>query len=179
MEHTPALLLAVTEGDDEARAALVRAWGPVVLGWCARLGGGAIDVEDVAHEVMLKMLLRLDTLRAPEAFPAWLFSVTRSELNRARRRAWLRRWLPGAPPEQVAPAADPVANDLIRRVHRALDRLDPSLREVLVLCDLEERTDPEAAQLLGLPVGTVKSRLRRARAAFEVEARRLGIPEEP
>lgn len=178
MESNPALLLAIQEGDDEARAALARRWGPVVLGWCARLGGGRVDAEDVAHEVLLKALYRLDTLRSPDAFPAWLFSVTRSELNRARRLAWFRRWLPGEPPEQIAPAVDPAQRDLIQRVHQALDGLPVELREVLVLCDLEERTDAEVAGLLGLPVGTVKSRLRRARAGFEVQARRLKIPED-
>lgn len=179
MEYTPALLTLVQEGDDDARAALVRAWGPVVLGWCTRLGGAHVDPEDIAHEVFLKVLLRLETLRVPEAFPSWIFSVTRSEINRARRRAWVRRWLPGEPPEQAIPGVDPAQRDLIRKVHQALDALPADAREVLVLCDLEERTDLEVARILDLPVGTVKSRLRRARAAFEVEARRRRIPEEP
>lgn len=179
MQVTSALIAAVRDGDDDARVALVRAWGPVVLRWCARLGGAGVDPEDTAHDVFLRVLERLDTLRAPEAFPSWLFQVTRREVARARRRAWLQRWLPGDPPEVAVMGADPAQRDLVRKVQAALDALPMELREVLVLCDLEERTDVEAAEILGLPAGTLKSRLRRARAAFEVEARRRRIPEEP
>ena len=172
-------LAAVRLGEDAARVALVRAWGPVVLRWCARLGGPGIDLEDTAHDVFLAVLAKLDGLRAAEAFPTWLFQVTRREVNRHRRRAWFRRWVPGAPADGVDPGADHAGADLVRKVQAALEALPAELREVLVLCDLEERSDPEAAALLDLPVGTLKSRLRRARAAFEAEARRRRIPEEP
>jgi RNA polymerase sigma-70 factor (ECF subfamily) len=169
---------AVRRDDDAARIALVRAWGPVVLRWCARLGGPGIDPEDTAHDVILHVLSNVGQLRAPEAFPTWLFQITRREVQRHRRRAWFRHWLPGAPADAVDPGVDPARADLVRKVQAALDALPAELREVLVLCDLEERPDPEAALLLAIPVGTVKSRLRRARAAFEAEARRRRIPEE-
>ena len=61
------------------------------------------------------------------------------------------------------------AREAHRRVWNALEALSDAHREALVLCDLEERTNAEAATLLGLPVGTVKSRLRAARVAFRAE----------
>jgi RNA polymerase sigma factor (sigma-70 family) len=170
------MLEAIREGDDEARVALVRAWGPVVLRWAARLGPAGVDPQDIAHDAMLAILAGLDDLRAPEAFPAWVFQITRRTVGRYRRTAWLRGWLPWA--EVSVPAPDPVQRDVVRKVHATLDALPTDLREVLVLCDLEERTDVEAAAILDLPVGTLKSRLRRARAAFEVGARKRGIPED-
>ncbi len=179
MEAPSAILLdAVRRDDDAARVAFVRTWGPVVLRWCARLGGPGIDPEDIAHDVILRVLGNLGQLRAPEAFPTWLFQITRREVQRHRRRAWFRHWLPGASADAVDPGVDPIRNDIVRKVQLALDALPAQLREVLVLCDLEERPDPEVALLLGIPAGTVKSRLRRARAAFEAEARRRRIPEE-
>lgn len=179
MEAPSALLLdAVCRDDDDARVAFVRTWGPVVLRWCARLGGPGVDPEDIAHDVILQVLGNLSKLRAPEAFPTWLFQITRREVQRHRRRAWFRHWLPGAPADAVDPGVDPARTDIVRKVQLALDALPAELREVLVLCDLEERPDPEVALLLAIPVGTVKSRLRRARAAFEAEARRRRIPEE-
>jgi RNA polymerase sigma-70 factor (ECF subfamily) len=180
MEAPSATLLdAVRRDDDAARVAFVRTWGPVVLRWCARLGGPGIDPEDTAHDVILQVLGNLGQLRAPEAFSTWLFQITRREVKRHRRRAWFRHWLPGARADAVDPGQDPTRTDIVRKVQAALDALPAELREVLVLCDLEERPDPEVALLLAIPTGTVKSRLRRARVAFEGEARRRRIVEEP
>jgi RNA polymerase sigma-70 factor (ECF subfamily) len=63
-------------------------------------------------------------------------------------------------------------------VREALARLPEAQREVLVLCEMEGRTDEEAAALLGIPSGTAKSRLRLARARFQVVAQRMGLDEE-
>ncbi len=59
-----------------------------------------------------------------------------------------------------------------------LDDLSDAHREVLLLCEIEERSDVEVADLLGVPIGTVKSRLRRARERFEDRARRAGLQAE-
>jgi RNA polymerase sigma-70 factor (ECF subfamily) len=78
----------------------------------------------------------------------------------------------------VDPRADVEAHrersSVADRVWDALDRLAAQHREVLVLCDLEERADSEVAALLGLPKGTVKSRLRRARAHLRALLNDLG-----
>lgn len=166
----PALVRAAAAGDSDALDVLVGAWGPTVLRWCARLGGGRLDPEDAAHDVFERVFRKLPGLRAPEAFPSWLFQTTRGVVSQHRRRAWLRRWI-GAPSEDLPDprAVDPAAAD----VHAALDTLGADLREVVVLHDVEGRVDREVAALTGLPLGTVKSRLRRGRAAL---ARALGEP---
>ncbi len=174
------LINALRSGDLRAREALLEAWGPQVLCWCRRLGGPGIDHEDAAHDVFLQVLSNLGGLRDPQSFPAWIFVITRREIQRHRRRAWFRLRVPWAPPESPDPGLGPEGSlersRLAQQVQLALEALPPAQREVLVLCDLEERTDEEVAGLLGIPLGTVKSRLRRGRRRFEREALRRRIP---
>ena len=158
--------------EDAPRAldALCAQWLPTVLGWTTRLGGPRIDPEDAAHDVFLVVLRRLPGLSDPAAFRSWLFSISRRVVAAHRRRAWVRRWLPGAPPEERETAPDPLRraeqSDVATQVWAAIEKLPSHQREVLVLCDLEERADAEVAEMLGVPKGTVKSRLRRARLAL-------------
>lgn len=172
---SPETLRAAAGGDRDAIDALALAWGPTVLRWCARLGGPRVDPEDAAHDAFVRVLDKLHTLRDPQAFPAWLFQTCRSVISLHRRRAWVRRWA-GAIVGDVPDPADRFADsDLAAAVQAALDVLPDELRELLVLCEVEERTDLEAAALLGIPVGTAKSRLRRARERFATEAITRGL----
>lgn len=166
----PAVADDALRGGDDALDRLARAWLPHVYAWCHRLGGPGIDAEDAAHETLIVVCRNLRRVKAAEAFPAWLFGVCRKVIANHRRRAWLRRWLPGASTEVAATAWGPDRSAEARRaadvVWKALDALRAEQREVLVLCELEERTAAEVAELLGIPIGTVKSRLRLAREAF-------------
>ena len=180
MVPDPARLVLATRAEEPGAAAeLVERWLPVVLGWCNRLGGPTVDPEDVAQEVMVKALTHIHDIRQPERFAGWLFRVTRSALSRHRKAAWVRSWIPGASLERVDPRADPLADCVrhrtMRQVRLALETLPRDQREAIVLCDLEERTMAEAAALLQVPPGTVKSRLRLGRAKFRRSAARLGI----
>jgi RNA polymerase sigma-70 factor (ECF subfamily) len=165
--------LLVRQAQQEAPGALDRlcdVWLPVVLGWTTRLGGPRIDPEDAAHDVFLVVFRRIGDVERVEAFKSWLFGITRRVIAAHRRRAWLRRWLPGAVPDVATTAADPgrraEQTQTADRVWVAILALPDHHREVLVLCDLEERADSEVAELLRVPKGTVKSRLRRARLAL-------------
>jgi RNA polymerase sigma-70 factor (ECF subfamily) len=160
----------VRRGDEHAIEALCEDWLPTVLQWCRRLSGPRIDPEQAAQEVFIVVLRRVHSVHHAEQLPSWMFAVTRRVLAQHRRRAWVRRWMPGEVPELAAPGRSPEAQTeqsrLAEQVAGVLDQLPEELRAVLVLCDMEDRTDPEAADLLGLKVGTAKSRLRRARARF-------------
>lgn len=175
MDLSDAVLRAAADGDPAAVDTLIVACGPTVVRWCARLGGPRIDPEDAAQDVIERVLRKLHRLDHPRTFPAWLFATCRGVVSQHRRRAWFRRWVgppePTTPDPRPGPDHDPVA----ARVHHALDTLDEDLRAVLILCDLEDRPAPEAAALLGVPEGTVRSRLRRARQAFAAVARRLQL----
>jgi RNA polymerase sigma-70 factor (ECF subfamily) len=168
----PALFTRALQGGDEAMDALARGWLPHVYAWCHRLGGPGVDAEDCAHETLLVMCKGLARVQSAEVLPSWLFGVTRKVLANHRRRAWLRRWVPGASIDTAratdgGPEVSLQARQAAEVVWRALDRLPMDQREVLVLCELEERSGSEAAALVGVPLGTVKSRLRLAKVAFK------------
>jgi RNA polymerase sigma-70 factor (ECF subfamily) len=173
------LVQATVAGDDRAADALALRWGPTVLRWCARLGGPGVDPEDAAADVFERVFNRVATLRDPAAFPPWLFRTARGVVNQHRRRAWLRRWVPGLHVDPADPAAGTgrryELGETARVVQAALETLPAELREVIVLSDVDERAGSEVAGLLGLPLGTVKSRLRRARERLEAELRARGI----
>lgn len=177
----PGILVAAAGGDVSARDRFVSGWLPHVLRWCARLGGPRVDPEDAAHEVFLVVLRRLPELASVRAPGPWLYQVTRKVLAQHRRRVWFSRWVGAFGMDEIA--AEPatagwVRSDLARRVQQALEELPADQREVLVLCDMEQFTDQEVATLVGVPVGTVKSRLRIGRDRFRRAATRLGLSPE-
>jgi len=165
--HDLEVVHAALAGADGAMDALAVRYLPVVLGWARRLGGGRVHADDVAHDAWLVVLRKLDSVREPEAFESWLYGIVRRVVAAHRRKAWFRKWVGGEVPDRADPSSDPEVDAgraaLTRAIARGLDELRPHHREIIVLCDLEERADSEVAALLGVPKGTVKSRLRRAR----------------
>lgn len=175
------LIGALQQGAPGAEDRMLTLWLPTVLRWCARLGGPRVDAEEAAHDVLLTAIRRIDRVYDADRFPAWLFGITRRTVARMRRKAWYRRWVPGASVERADPNGGPgrlyEVSETGKLVHEVLESLNVIEREVLVLCLLEERSDTEAALMLDIPVGTVKSRLRRARENFMRTARAHGLAE--
>jgi RNA polymerase sigma-70 factor, ECF subfamily len=182
---TKMLIEAASRGEPQARSELVATWGPTVLSWCARLGGQGVDAEDAAHDIFLAVLEDLHQLRAPAAFPAWIYRISRREIGRHRRKAWLNRslfgWAGSGENEPELPCHGESPRDLVERaeavrmVQEVMQSLSAQHREILVLCDLEGRSGSAVAALLDIPEGTVRSRLRLARVSFERKLKpRLG-----
>jgi RNA polymerase sigma-70 factor (ECF subfamily) len=169
----PDWITRAVDGDAHAWSMLLDHMLPAILGWCRRLGGPSVVADDAAQDVCLVVMQRLHTLRDPVAFPAWVFGITRRVLDKHRRRARWKSWLPLT--ALVGWGTAPETDDLGGAGLEVLDALPPKQREVLVLCAIEERTCQEAAEILDVPAGTVKSRLRLARARFVREARVRGM----
>lgn len=169
-----ALVIAAQEGDERAWRQLVERWLPTVHGWCSRLGGPKVEPHDAVQDVFELVWTRLHTLEDPQSFPKWICTITRRVLDRHRRLAWVRRWLPGPLPSRSHPGEPPdlqvARSEVAQRVQALLDRLPPAQREALVLCDVEGRSSREVALLLSIPEGTVRSRLRLGRVRFRNEA---------
>ncbi len=175
----PADIQGAVQGDPRSWDRLARTWGPVVLRWCSFMGGAKVDPEDAAQQVFVVVWRRLDSLREPKRFPSWLFGITRRVLADQRRSAWARRWLPGARLERTDNALSPerrvAQTELAVRVGQALEELSSKHREVLILCDLQDHTVAEAAEMLDIRLNTAKSRLIRARVRFAHAARLMGL----
>jgi RNA polymerase sigma-70 factor, ECF subfamily len=151
-----------------------------VLAWAIRLGGPAVDPEDIAQDVFAVALRRLPDFRGESELGTWLFGITRKVVANARRKAALRRLvglteLPELP--SAAPGADEEVDRLRRRRHvqLALEALRRNHREAIALVDLEGLSAVEAGALLGVPVGTVYSRLHVGRRAFAQALERRGL----
>lgn len=146
-----------------------------------RLGVAPADADDAAQEVFLVLARRLDDL-VEDRVPAFLFATGLRVASTRRRRARRR-------PEQALDEFDELPEaglgpEELSELSRArvllddiLDGMSLELRSVFVLAELEEMSAPEMASLLGIPVGTVSSRLRSARDAFQSAVRRLAQQE--
>lgn len=164
-----ALPLAAARAGDRAAIDTVVAWAaPLVIGWCRRVGGRTVHADDAAQDVLVVLYTRIS--QVPDTIRPWLWGVTRRVLAAHRRRAWVRRWLPGLRADPVDPTPDVVrrleSDDALRFVDATLAGMPLAQREVFVLCDIEGHTDEEAAEITRASVGTTKSRLRLARARF-------------
>ena len=148
-------------GDALALSALVDRLAPFVGRICGPI---ALEHgEDAAQEALIAVLRDLPALREPRALYGWARRIAAREAVRHARAA--RRGLPLAGARQELPApGDPA---LARDVRSVLSALAPEQRAILMLRDLEGLSEQEAAALLEVEQGTVKSRLSRARSAFK------------
>jgi RNA polymerase sigma factor (sigma-70 family) len=166
------LLTRFIDGHDEAAfAALVRRHGPMVLGVCKRVLGHDQDAEDAFQATFLVLARKAAAVIKREAVASFLYGVAyRTALGaRARllRRRATERQVRDMPQPEVPP---PQAQDWRPVLDRELSRLPEKYRAAVVLCDLEGKLRREAARQLGLPEGTLSSRLTTARRML---ARRL------
>ncbi len=165
---------------DDELTAFYRDHGRRVLAWAIRLGGPHVDAEDIAHDVFAVAVRRLPEFRGDAEVGTWLFSITRRVVANARRRAALRRFV-GLDSVAEPVATDPGADDQLaarrrrRTVQLALEELSRPQREAVAIVDLEGLSAVEAAALLGVPAGTIYSRLHHGRRALAEALQRAGI----
>jgi RNA polymerase sigma-70 factor (ECF subfamily) len=150
-----------------------------------RLGVPESDLEDALQEVFVVVHRRLASFRGDSTVTTWLFGIALRVAARFRRRGYLRREEPiddvakhPAAGEGTEPEAMALAREAREELGRVLDELDPEKRVVFVMFELERRECPLIAEELGIPVGTVYSRLHAARAKFRAAALRLRKREE-
>jgi RNA polymerase sigma-70 factor (ECF subfamily) len=155
------LIRAAQSGDVLAMSTLLDRLAPYVGRICGPIALNA--GPDAAQEALLQVFRDLRTLRKPEALRPW---VRRIALREAVRHAQRER---RAGADRDALAELPVADDpaLAADVRTVLVQLSPDQRAILVLRDLEGLSEEEASAQLGVARGTAKSRLHRARAAFQ------------
>jgi len=163
--------------DEPAFAALMVRHGPMVLGVCRRLLRDADQAEDAFQASFLVLARKAGAIQSRPLLSAWLYGVAYKVAARLRGRAWRRqaRETQGADLASVAAAIDPDPSDLPPLLHEEVQRLPEKYRNPIVLCYLEGKTHEEAALLLRWPLGTVKTRLTRARGMLRSRLTRRGV----
>src|SRR5579859_7210998 len=163
---------AALAGNDEAMAALYRRYGGLVYRFTLQMSRNDAVAEEITQEVFLALLTQIDRFDAGRGtLSTWLCGI-------ARRQLWkyLERNEASVPfdsekenAEELRCPSDGPAELLLRceaiaAVRAGMDELPPVLREVMILCSLEEMSYELVADVLEVPVGTVRSRLHRAKA---------------
>ncbi|MGV9385939.1 RNA polymerase sigma factor [Nonomuraea sp. NPDC003707] len=155
----PENVAAAQQGDALALDRLLDELAPYVRRLCARIAPAAAD--DATQEALLAVFRGLPSLRAPEAIMTWVRSVTVRTAIRLAHRHDLE-----VAAEETLMTGHVSSQEGLVDIDDALARLPVSQRAVLMLRTQEGLSEQEIADTLGIPIGTVKSRLHRARAAF-------------
>ncbi len=182
-----ALLAAARRGDRDALEALLLRYQPRVYRFGMKMCGDQDDAKDILQETLLAMARSVRDFRGASSLSTWLYTIARSFCIKRRRRS---RFAPTEPQsldtalaDEGVQVSDPrpgpedtVASRQIEAVlARAIAALDPMYREVLILRDIEGLSASEVAEVMGIGVDGVKSRLHRARLAVrKVIAPHLG-----
>jgi len=142
-----------------------------------RLGVPEADVDDAAQEVFIAASRRIDSIEKGCERSFLFGTAIRVASNQRRRVARRREQRDAVVIDLHDPAPDPEATTNLAQtrqmLQQVLDELSVELKAVFVLFELEELSVPQIADLVGIPEGTVASRLRRAREAFQAAARRV------
>jgi RNA polymerase sigma factor (sigma-70 family) len=155
----------VAHRDEGAFAALLRRHGPMVLAVCRRLLRHTQDAEDAFQATFLVLARKAPSVRDREAVGSWLYGVARLAALKARslnaRRREKEQQVQDLPHPQARP--EEPGWELVDLLDAEVVRLPDKYRLPVVLCELEGRTRREVARQLGLPEGTLSSRLASAR----------------
>jgi RNA polymerase sigma-70 factor, ECF subfamily len=176
------LVRAYLEGDTAAFEELVRRYESTIMNMAYRLLGNRTDAADVTQEVFVLLLRKLGSFRGEAKFSTWLYRVSLNACHDHARRLRRHISLSESPGEDMPEMEERLADDGIesperstersevqKKVREAVARLPYKFREVIFLHDLSGYNYKEVAQILDINLGTVKSRLNRARSRLAEE----------
>ena len=170
------LLTRARGGDAAALELLILRYQPRVYRYGVSMCRDPEDASDIAQETLMAMARSVNDFRGDASVGSWLFTIARRFCLRKRRRSKFaparQQSLEALGPEAAylsdptpTPEQEAATNEIAVALAAAIDALEPPQREVLVLRDVEGLSAPDVAQVLGLSVQAVKSRLHRARVA--------------
>ncbi len=160
----------------DALVELMRRFKEPLMSYIYRYIGSMNVAQDVLQEVFIRMYQKRDTYKSCARFSTWLFTIAGNYCRSELRRPWTRysrplTWKPDAGDEEYLPfvdgepTPDRVADNAFkyRYIQKALVQLPPIFREAVILCDVQEFSYEEIAEITGVSEGTVKSRIFRGR----------------
>lgn len=176
------LVARARAGDMDSFVELVRRYQIPVIQFCRRMVGSAEDAEEIAQDCFVRVYRHLGRLKPKAKFSTFLFGVARNlALNHLRDAKRRGRGATGSLDTQPAPGDESLRPDREARlreineaIERALSRLSPEHREVLVLREMNGLDYDSIARITKCRKGTVKSRLARARDQLRMQLEALG-----
>jgi len=172
------LFRLMKKGDRQAFAELYERREPALYRYALHMTSSAASAEEIAQEVFVQLMsanTRFDETRG--SLEGWMYGVARN-LIRVLRRKGIGAYSGEAVAEQAFEhniLGSLIDSETMAALHASIRELPDSYREAVVLCDLEERNYDEAARLMGCPVGTIRSRLHRARGLLAAKMKRLNV----
>lgn len=168
------------EGDGAALADAYDAHAAAVLAFARRLVGDPGAAEDLLHEVFVTLPKAIRGFEGNSSLRTFLIAIAVNHARHhvraaSRRRAALDRFAREPEASLATPEQDALRVDLARVLSHALDCLPIEQRVAFVLCEVEERTSREAAEITGVPEGTVRTRVFHAKRKLREELERRGI----
>jgi RNA polymerase sigma-70 factor, ECF subfamily len=159
------LVLQCQQRDKQALEELVRHFEKRLYYYIRRLVGDEQDVWNILQETWLKVIGSIGRLREPTLITVWLYSIARHTIVDYRRGKYAEAMRFGSqePSTEIPEDAETATFENVQLVHHTLEQLSPAHREVLTLHFLEELPLEAIAAIIGVSVGTVKSRLFYAR----------------
>jgi len=176
------LLPAAIDGDVDAFEAIVRRYQGRIVSLARTLTGAPDDAEDVAQEVFVRVYRSLGTFRRESTFRTWLYrvAVNVSRSHRARRQRQAPVWRDSGAGDETTfdpPDATDIEGGLVARdaIERALGALPEELRVAVTLRDVHGLEYRDIATTTGVPIGTVESRIFRARQRLRVALAAMNV----
>lgn len=163
------LVEAAQGGDRRALDSLLRRHYPRIHLACSRILFDGADADDAAQNAMISIVRGLDSFDGRSAFSTWAYRIaTNAALDEVRRRSRRPRGFGENSPEVVDERASRGSSAIDERdaLERALRRLPPEFRTAVVLRDVLDLEYDAIAEILGVPIGTVRSRIARGRAGL-------------
>lgn len=183
------LIESTLAGDTEAFGKLVLRYQDRLFGTLVHLLGSVHDARDVGQEAFVSAFEKLATFRRESSFYSWLFRIAYNTAISSRRRRHRttgsldqRREDTGVEPADLSPAMNPAhrleSEETQQLVRDALEQLGPDYRDALILKELEGLRYDEIAEIQNCPIGTVRSRIHRARQELREKLTRVVQREE-
>jgi RNA polymerase sigma-70 factor (ECF subfamily) len=158
-------------GDREAFGELYERRSPALRRYALHMSGSAAAAEEVSHEVFVQLMrasTNFDDKRG--TLEGWMYGVARNLVRVIRRQGPVQEPVDQAVRHDVL--GELIHAESLAALHAALRELPMLYRDAVVLCDLEEMSYEESARVMGCPVGTVRSRLHRARGLLAAKLKR-------
>ena len=179
------LIALAAGGDTDAFENLARAYQNKIYALALRVLGDRQDAFDASQEALIRLYRTLSSFSGRSAFATWVYRITKNvcidilrrrkaevPLDEAAAEAW-------STPREEDPAEQAVRSEQRRRMKALIAALPRQQRQVVILRDVEGYAYQEIADILQLPLGTVKSRLKRARSTLMEEWRQIERGEGP